>query len=445
MASAKLTRTFSAGNRKTFTFSAWVKRNGTGTDYEGICIASGGDEGIFFKDHGIAFFINGAAQRNTTRVFRDIHAWYHFVLAVDTTQATAADRVKFYVNGVQETLYNNSNYPTQNSDGLFNNNAGTHVIAGHSTQSYFLDGEMAHVHYVDGTAYTPTTFGETDATTGIWKPKTSPTVTYGTNGFFLKFDNSANMGLDSAGSNNLTTSGTIIQNKDTPSNVFATLNLYAFTEDGLSNTVFKNGSTTFDSNETGSGVYTTSFSTLGVSSGKYYCEYKTTQASGDGVMAIGIGEGDGFESYFGGGTNSVIYMGDTGQYRKGGSDTSYGNTFTVNDIIGVALDLDNNKLYFSKNGTWQNSGDPTSGSTGTGAISISAATATSTGFYFFGIGDKSSGGTCEVSVKFGNGYFGTTAVSSAQNPDDGNGIFEHDVPAGYRALCTKSINAEEYS
>ena len=266
MASAKLTRTFSAGNRITFTFSAWVKRNGTGTDYEGICIASGGDEGIFFKDHGIAFFINGAAQRNTTRVFRDIHAWYHFVLAVDTTQATAADRVKFYVNGVQETLYNNSNYPTQNSDGLFNNNAGIHVIAGHSTQSYFLDGEMAHVHYVDGTAYTPTTFGETDATTGIWKPKTSPTVTYGTNGFFLKFDNSANMGLDSAGSNNLTTSGTIIQNKDTPSNVFATLNLYAFTEDGLSNTVFKNGSTTFDSNETGSGVYTTSFSTLGVSS-----------------------------------------------------------------------------------------------------------------------------------------------------------------------------------
>ena len=275
--------------------------------------------------------------------------------------------------------------------------------------------------------------------------KTAPTVTYGTNGFFLKFDNSANMGLDSAGSNNLTTSGTIIQNKDTPSNVFATLNLYAFTEDGLSNTVFKNGSTTFDSNETGSGVYTTSFSTLGVSSGKYYCEYKTTQASGDGVMAIGIGEGDGFESYFGGGTNSVIYMGDTGQYRKGGSDTSYGNTFTVNDIIGVALDLDNNKLYFSKNGTWQNSGDPTSGSTGTGAISISAASATSTGFYFFGIGDKSSGGTCEVSVNFGNGYFGTTAVSSAQNPDDGNGIFEHDVPAGYRALCTKSINAEEYS
>ena len=445
MASAKLTRTFSAGNRKTFTFSAWVKRNGTSTDYEGLCIASGGDQGIFFKDDKISFFINGAAERKTTRVFRDIHAWYHFVLAVDSTQGTAADRVKFYVNGVQETAYDNSNYPSQDSDGLFNNNAGTHVIAGHSTQSYFFDGEMAHVHYVDGTAYTPTTFGETDATTGIWKPKTAPTVTYGTNGFFLKFDNSANMGLDSAGSNNLTTSGTIIQNKDTPSNVFATFNQYAFTEDGLSNTVFKNGNTTFDSNETSSGVYTTSFSTLGVSSGKYYCEYKTTQASGDGVMAIGIGEGDGFESYFGGGTNSVIYLGDTGQYRKGGSDTSYGNTFTVNDIIGVALDLDNNKLYFSKNGTWQNSGDPTSGSTGTGAISISAASATSTGFYFFGIGDKSSGGTCEVSVNFGNGYFGTTAVSSAQNPDDGNGIFEHDVPAGYRALCTKSINAEEYS
>ena len=104
------------------------------------------------------------------------------------------------------------------------------------------------------------------------------------------------------------------------------------------------------------------------------------------------------------------------------------------------MDLDNNKIYWSKNGTFQNSGDPTSGATGTGAISI-----TSGYDYFFSLSDASNPDTSVYSCNFGNGYFGTTAVSSAQNPDDGIGIFEYDVPAGYRALCTKSINAEEYS
>tara|TARA_R100001591_G_scaffold90365_1_gene96277 strand:- start:38 stop:1399 length:1362 start_codon:yes stop_codon:yes gene_type:complete len=453
MASAKLTKTYSSSsNRRTYTLSLWVKfANGDANlTLANIGPFSGDNEFRLTRDSNgrIDFYDYGSSaykmRIRTNRVFRDIHAWYHIVAAVDTTQGTASNRAKLYINGVQETSFSAETQASSNLETAWGI-AQNYTLAATESGNY-MDGQIAHFHYVDGTAHTPTTFGETDATTGIWKPKTAPSVTYGSNGFFLKFDNSANMGLDSGGGgNNWTTNGTIIQNKDTPSNVFATFNQYAFTEDGLSNTVFKNGNTTFDSNETGSGVYTTSFSTLGVSSGKYYCEYKTTQAAGAGNMCIGIGEGDGFESYFGAGTNSVIYLGDTGQYRKGGSDTSYGDTYGVGDIIGVAMDLDNNKLYFSKNGTWQNSGDPTSGSTGTGAISISAASATSTGFYFFGVGDKSSSGTCEVSANFGNGYFGTTAVSSAQNPDDGNGIFEYDVPAGYRALCTKSINAEEYS
>ena len=453
MASAKLTKTYSSSsNRRTYTLSLWAKfANGDANlTLANIGPFSGDNEFRLRRDSNgrMEIYDYGSSaykmRIRTTRVFRDIHAWYHIVVAVDTTQGTVSDRLKLYINGVQETSYSAETQANSNLETAWGI-AQNYTLAATESGDY-MDGQIAHFHYVDGTAHTPTTFGETDATTGIWKPKVSPSVTYGTNGFFLKFDNSANMGLDSGGGgNNWTTNGTIIQNKDTPSNVFATFNQYAFTEDGLSNTVFKNGNTTFDSNETGSGVYTTSFSTLGVSSGKYYCEYKTTQAAGAGNMCIGIGEGDGFESYFGAGTNSVIYLGDTGQYRKGGSDTSYGNTYGVDDIIGVALDLDNNKLYFSKNGTWQNSGDPTSGSTGTGAISISAASATSTGFYFFGVGDKSSSGTCEISANFGNGYFGTTAVSSAQNPDDGVGIFEYDVPAGYRALCTKSINAQEYS
>ena len=128
-----------------------------------------------------------------------------------------------------------------------------------------------------------------------------------------------------------------------------------------------------------------------------------------------------------------------------GSSSAYGSTYAVGDIIGIAMDLDNNKLYFHKNGTYLNSGVPTSGSTGTGAISIADASTTAFGFYVpaFSWNDGSSYGT--NSVNFGNGYFGTTVVSSAQNPDDGIGIFEYDVPAGYRALCTTSINAQEYS
>ena len=438
MASAKLTRTFSAGNRKTFTFSAWVKRNGTSTGYEGLCIASGGDQGIFFKDHSISFFINGAAERKTTRVFRDVNGWYHFVLAVDSTQGTAADRVKFYVNGVQETAYDNSNYPTQDSDGLFNNNAGTFVLGGHSTSSYFFDGEMAHVHYVDGTAYTPTTFGETDATTGIWKPKTAPSVTYGTNGFFLKFDNSGNMGLDSAGSNNLTTSGTIIQNKDTPTNVFATLNPLDYSPNPAT---LQNANTTYNKSSTGSGHNATMTGTLGVTKGKYYFEFKPTNTSAFVAGIVRTNHGlPNSEGYYG--TDAGSYGITNGGKMVGGSESSVSYSYSANDIFGMAFDLDNGKFYVHVNGTYLTSGDPTSGSTGTGSLGdISLGS----NIYVPLVSNANYDQTNVMHFNFGNGYFGTTAVSSAQNPDDGNGIFEYDVPAGYRALCTKSINAEEYS
>ena len=144
------------------------------------------------------------------------------MLAVDTTLATAGDRIKIYVNGEQITSFATSDNPNQNQTWEFNS-ASVHEIGRNASSSY--DGQMAHVNFVDGSQLTPTSFGETDATTGIWKPKTSPSVSYCTNGFFLEFDNSANMGLDTSGqSNNFTTNGTIIQTKDTPSNIFAANN-----------------------------------------------------------------------------------------------------------------------------------------------------------------------------------------------------------------------------
>jgi len=245
------------------------------------------------------------------------------------------------------------------------------------------------------------------------------------------------MGTDSSGnSNTFTVNGSMTQLIDTPSNVFATIN-------PLDN-LYIGGTLSNGNNKIVTGVsqeanYITS--TLGVSSGKYYCEVKNLTPAGRGY-AIGISgkQCDASNDTLGGDIDGFGYR-ENGSYKNNGSTTAYGSSVSQNDIIGIALDLDNNKLYFSINGTWQNSGDPTSGATGTGAISIGTP---STGYYFIALGDE-SGNTTTFETNFGNGYFGTTAVTSAQNPDDGNGIFEYDVPTGYRALCTKSINAEEYS
>ena len=204
MASAHLSRTFTSGNRKTYTFSFWFKVSnpsiGSG-NYQALTAASGGDHGFWLQDNKVDCYMG--SQFRSKLQLRDTNGWYHMVAAVDTTQATDTNRFKCWINNVQITEWDDGgsgtpSYPAQNYDTLFNLASGTHTVGRRaSTNTHHWDGEMAHFHYVDGTAYTPSTFGETDATTGIWKPKTAPTVTYGTNGFFLKFENSANMGLDS--------------------------------------------------------------------------------------------------------------------------------------------------------------------------------------------------------------------------------------------------------
>ena len=442
MASTYLQRTFTAGDRKTYTFSTWVKRANLNGVYQSIITAQSADHGVFFSSTNTIelYFTSGGLAITTNAVYRDTSAWYHIVVAVDTTQATESDRVKLYVNGIQETSFSATNYPSQNYDTLFNNSGGTMRLGNHGTSSFYLDGQMTHVHFIDGTAYDADTFGETDATTGIWKPKTAPSVTYGTNGFFLKFENSGAFGTDSSGnSNTFTVNGTMTQNIDTPSNIFATMNPL---DNYYNSSTFTNGNNTV---QTGTSQYTYNTSTLGVSSGKWYCEieYDATTSADNALIGITSEFSTASTEELGDNSNDWGYYA-TGEYRNNNSWSSYGNTYTVGDIIGIALDLDNNKLYFSKNGTWQNSGDPTSGATGTGAISITDPASTNIGSYFIAIChfDASSNGTYKTN--FGNGYFGTTAVSSAQNPDDGIGIFEYDVPTGYRALCTKSINAEEY-
>ena len=439
MASTYLTRTIaSTGNRKIFTYSTWLKRGNISSyqpfmsdvtdpsnDYFTVSFQSADHLNIYSQLAG-----PGVINISTNRLFRDTSAWYHIVVEVDTTQATASDRVKIYINGLQETSFSTATYPNQNTDLAINISGETQVVgAGHGLSNTF-DGQMAHYHFIDGTSYDASTFGETDATTGIWKPITEPSVTYGTNGFFLKFENSGAFGTDSSGNaNNFTVNGTMTQTIDTPSNVFATLN--PLVPAGLT---YSNGNCTGTGTTGGT---ETGSSTIGVSTGKWFAEFKVDNSGTNNTM-IGISDANQANntSYLGSQSQQWGYYGNGGKVWNNGSDTvATLSTFTTGDIIGVALDLDNNLIYWYKNGTVQNSGT---------GISITAPSSTESGSYVFAIGDASGSTTAIFHANFGNGYFGTTQVSSAQNPDDGIGIFEYSVPTGYKALCTKSINAQEY-
>jgi hypothetical protein len=459
MASAFLHRTMDrtadSGYCKKWVFSVWVKRADLAlnqgffsiqkgsTSNSRVNVGSGTGNSIWVETKDSTG--NDDAFKETTSILRDVNGWYHIYIKYDSTESTASDRLRFYINGV-EPSYTNVNEVGSNFGILMDSSVDFRVgiYRTNGGDIRYWDGQMAHLHFInyeDGVTPDPyTDFGETDATTGIWKPKTTPSVTYGDQSVFLKFDNSANMGLDSSGQgNNLTTSGTIIQNKDTPSTVFATLNPLIRTSP--SKPTYSHANTTQTPN---AGAYQNAFSTLGITGGgKYYWEIKVN-GTANSANYMGVSNASEFNSrqqsgnVIGANSSSYSVAGSGGSKRTNDSNSSYGSTFADGDIMMGALDLDNGKIFFGKNGTWFDSGNPATGAN-PAFSSISASDV-----YFLGA-TVYNGGYTSMNWNFGNGYFGTTAVSSAQNPDDGIGIFEYDPPAGYRALCTKSINAEEYS
>ena len=383
----------------------------------------------------ILLFIVAAAalegHLETTRLFRDPAAWYHIVVACDTTQAGASDRLKLYVNGVQETVFATETYPAQDYEPSINNNVAQNI--GRREGSGFFNGVMAHVHFTDGTAYAASDFGETDSTSGIWVAKTSPSVTYGTNGYFLKFQDTAAFGDDSSGNtNDFTMSGTMTQTKDTPDNNWCTINPI---DNYYGNSTFSNGNNTI---VTPSSTYSYNTSTMYLSTGLWYWEEKINSSSGYDMVGIADKPSIATDGWLGYYTNTYCYRSENGQTYTAGSGTAYGDTFTTGDIIGVYLDLTANKLYFAKNGTIQNSGT---------GISITAAASTTTGYYTPGVGDYHNTGAGTYDLNFGNGYFGTTAVSSAVADAGGEGQFEYDPSAGtfdgsskdFRAICTNNL------
>jgi|TARA_R100000479_G_scaffold115951_1_gene58950 hypothetical protein len=450
MANAYLSRTpSSTGNRRTFTLSAWCKKS---SDAQMDLMGAGGSN----SQNHIQFASDRFQMRkytssnviivNTDALLRDRSAWYHVVCAVDTTQSTASNRIKLYVNGELQSL-NDTTYPSQDFDWDVNLSGTTMYVGrrGHS-DAYFYDGIMAHYHWIDGTQYAASDFGETDSTTGIWKPILEPSVTYGTNGFFFKFDNASDFGEDSSGNNNdFSMTNTITQTIDTPSNNFATLN--PIDNATAVDFTLSNGNTTLGDN--GSGDNDKGLrATLGVSSGKYYWEIKKLETAGTiGILGsdVSIKDGDVVNNA----SSNAYNIGSNGSssnivYWQNGNfvNSSALQGWAANDIMGVALDMDNGKLFLSINGVFKgfdnNTSDPVNG---TNANFTGIAT---DGTIFIPYAEKRGTANPSDNYNFGNGYFGTTAVSSA-GTNAGVGTFEYDVPSGYKALCTKNINAEEYS
>ena len=440
MASTKLTRTNGTStNLKKWTWSAWIKRGIIGTQ-ETFVVSRYDDSNysrirtdpdvLQFEDR---FSSVTRTDIKSTEVLRDPNAWYHVVVRIDYTQSSASDRARMYVNGTEVT-YATTTRQSQDGNSYFNDSV-PHALGHYNNNNYF-NGCMSHVHFTDGYSYGPDTFGSTDATTGIWKINTSPSVTYGNNGYFVLKD--ANGVTDQSGnSNNFTVGGgTLTQTEDNPSNNFATLNILNLQTTGL---VIANGKLNQTGHATGSDAFRTMYGSLGASSGKFYWEMKVTGTNGSDPMNMRFGivdadQMDQVNGTFHNETRGYAYTGNSGNIQNGSNNNSYGNSYTTNDIIGCAVDLDNSKLYFSKNGTWQNSGDPTSGSTGTGA----AATIASGYTYLPAMESYYDADT--YSFNFGNGFFGTTAISSEGTNASNIGKFEYDVPTGYTALCTKGLN-----
>ena len=450
MASTSLSRTPSSnGNRRTWTFSVWVKRAnidslqtffGAGNDSTDTIIKLNSNNTFEISRFASGGYTN---QVTSSQLFRDVSSWYHLVGAVDTTQATASNRVKMYVNGNQITDFSNSSYPSLNFEYELNSTSYTTRIGRHAGGQYF-DGYLSEFNFIDGQALSPTDFGQTDST-GIWKPK-GYSGSYGTNGFNLKFSNGGDLGADSSGNgNNFTKSGNGRQTTDAPSNVFPTINALCRTN---TNHVLSNGNLTHQ--VTSAWMYLPA--NMGASSGKWYAEMKIDAVTNNfncGVMELSGIASDWMNNMnnpntvFGANTQGDAWAlfgngSDTGTYKNnntpnfGSISTSFGSNILVGDIINIALDCDNQKIWFGVNGSWDNSGDPAAGTNPMPYNTAMIAGRT----YTFASGPEYA----TQSWNFGNGYFGTTAVSSANSDGDGIGLFEYAVPSGYYALCTKNIN-----
>jgi hypothetical protein len=397
-----------------------------------------------------ALRIGGGTVYNavSNNLLRDVNAWYHIVVRWDTTLGTP--NCDIYLNG-EEVSYSANNWSSvsQNTNTYIGSTAQPHYIgrgATNAMQNNYMDGCMSHLHYCDGYYYDASTFGSTDATTGEWKINTSPSVSYGTNGFwFFKDDNtltdqSPNSNAFSLGG------GTLTKTEDCPSNVFCTLNRLNGHQptSGLN---ISYGNLRFADGENGSNFAYVA-GTLGANSGKWYWETKVSDLAEIDQVGVALASANFAQVATNYGLQGTQYGGKACQFSNGykvgnGTGGTYIGAFSTNDIMMVALDLDNNKITFGRNGQWS---DGSGNANQTYANSTPAYTDLVAGEYYVPAQAKRAyGANYGTNVyNFGNGYFGTTAVSSNSGNGysaTGNlGIFQYQPPTGYTALCTKGLN-----
>ena len=427
----------SSGSRRTFTFSTWWKQGDLASS--SVIFASGEADG----DPNFAIYYNSSQQLNvmyyegstllqliTNAQYRDPSAWYHICVAIDTTQGTNTNRAKIYINGSQVTSLGTATYCNQNVDISINTSSYRMSIGTGVDDGDVADGYAAETVFIDGSALAPTSFGEFDEDSPrIWKPIDVSGLTFGTNGFYLDYEDSSNLGNDVNGGTDLTEVNLAAtdQTTDTPENNFATLNpLYN------NSLVYTEGNCKI----TEAGDWQSSFSTIGATSGKWYMEFKCSASTGGtnnfsgGICALdGVSDAAIALTVPGGSGSSIISYGYENDGTKDVKNTSssYGSTYgsASTDIIGVYMDLDNNKLYFAKNGTVQDSGT---------GISIDDGYT-----YGFTVGDYY--GTSEAN--FGNPTF---SISSSNSDPNGYGSFEYSTTItgdgsskSFYALCTKNL------
>ena len=418
---AELTRTpGSEGDKQKHTISMWVKRC-TIDSNQALFSAGPNDSTVYsirFLSDSLYISQSSGFVKDTSRLFRDPSAWYHIVIAIDTTDGTQNDRIKVYINGVLETSFaENSFAGGQNLNTPVNDDV-IHAV-GYDTlnDAVPFDGYIAEFHLIDGTQKAASDFGETDDN-GVWIPKRY-TGTYGTNGVYLEFKqtgtgtNASGMGADTSGNTHhyapVNLAATDVTT-DTPTNNFATMNPLYLRTGGAP--VFSEGNTFSDQ----SSANTLQFSTILVTQGKWYMEVKVVAVGG--LAAVGISDPSIYDN--GNPDTKIISYRSNGQKKNLGTASSYGNTFTTGDIIGMAFDADDGNLYFYKNGTAENSG--TAAFTGID---------TSSGYVIGSIGYNG-----EASNNYGNPSY---TISSGNADANGYGNFEYAPPSGYYSLCTKNL------
>tara|TARA_R110000772_G_scaffold17791_1_gene49495 strand:- start:174 stop:1622 length:1449 start_codon:yes stop_codon:yes gene_type:complete len=439
-------------NTKKYTMSVWTKRckldvqqsifRSTDAGNNDSHLTFNSDNTLRWQEYGGGASISSLV---TTQLFRDTSAWYHIVVAYDSAQSTASDRAKMYINGTEVTAFGTQTQPSLNADSYFNKNGETLSFGrtpygggGNYYSGYFVETIM-----IDGQALGPTDFGEFDSNSGVWKPIaiSGSAATPGNNGFYLNFQEASNLGNDEFGGTDFSENnfGTLNQVTDTCTNNFATMN-------PLSN--YWTGGATFSQGNLKIATVNASkawnMSSIGLPAGKWYMEGKFVATGGstpsDPWNRFGIVDREPTSnSDLGASANSYALTQYDGSKYVSGTNSTYAATWTIDDIIAMAIDLDNNKIYWSKNGAWAN-GSGAWGSTtfnsGTGAVTVLAPTSTLNGEYFVAMGDAGTSTTKTWQFNFGNPQY-----SGTDKTDDNNrGSFEYTPPSGFLSICSSNLS-----